>query len=424
MDAILGNDDLWNGWMQHKSSQCVDRQVKCASDDVNLCALFNIGVNEEEDRIGLAALPPGSQHVICSTAIDESRNYNVFSNKELAGAVPVEVFGACVQEIEPVAANFDVELAIDTVCSGNLLIGQHEAAIAANTGTVSDTLGSDRRINNEININNCENEIQSFVIINDTEQIAVGNLQSDWLGKEESTYEPSDYVSKAHMLSVLSPQTWATEKFAMARKLCCLIKSQPIFCAAFDEIFTGDDEIEPPESPYVTSMYIDSFKDVENDLLAETELQKQCAVKVQPFVCVSINDVIVDCLVDSGSNISCVSESFYNTVKCADTVTYSVSSVKVKTATGNFSKPIKREVIFEINIDGEVYVQGFFIVPNLCTSVLVGTDFLTKHKCVIYFEQRLIEISAGEYKKRVKFKGSLSGEKMMESLYIEKCDMG
>lgn len=103
-----------------------------------------------------------------------------------------------------------------------------------------------------------------------------------------------------------------------------------------------------------------------------------------PRIRAKIEDHEVAVLVDSGSEVTVISESFYSSLgKEFKIVELPVSNVTVNVAVGNKSTVIKRQVQLALQIGTEVFESPFLVVPGLATNVLVGIDWLLRFKCII-----------------------------------------
>ena len=90
-------------------------------------------------------------------------------------------------------------------------------------------------------------------------------------------------------------------------------------------------------------------------------------------------------LLDSGSQITCVSEEFYQQLTRVIKVSeLSASKVYIAMANGKKAATIRKQIFIEINIgDNDKFSYPFMVVPYLSTDVIFGHDwFCTKRRCV------------------------------------------
>lgn len=70
-------------------------------------------------------------------------------------------------------------------------------------------------------------------------------------------------------------------------------------------------------------------------------------------------------MVDSGSEVTVISEAFYNQLKTnCKIIELPANNVKVNVAVGNKSTTIKRQVQLSVKIDKEILDFPFLVVPG------------------------------------------------------------
>ncbi|XP_049851971.1 uncharacterized protein LOC126328286 [Schistocerca gregaria] len=131
-----------------------------------------------------------------------------------------------------------------------------------------------------------------------------------------------------------------------------------------------------------------SWKNIERDLLDEVcEQPVQCKI-THPVIKVNISGVTVRCLLDSGSEASALSQTFFDTIPNKEKLTVmKVSGLKIIGATGKVSRPVQHEALIPIGINDVVIDHPCLIVLGLSVDMLIGTDFLSKYQGKINFDQ-------------------------------------
>lgn len=122
----------------------------------------------------------------------------------------------------------------------------------------------------------------------------------------------------------------------------------------------------------------------------------ECKI-VSPRIRAQIGECEVAVLVDSGSEVTVISEQFYNDLKKnLKMVELPVSNLTVNVAVGSKATVVKRQVQIALKI-GELNLESpFLVVPGLSTKLLVGIDWLMRFKCVIDVEKQQIKVGGVE----------------------------
>lgn len=131
-----------------------------------------------------------------------------------------------------------------------------------------------------------------------------------------------------------------------------------------------------------------NFDDVEEDLLAEPECHTERKILSIPFVKVKVGDWEGKCLLDSGSQISGISEllskEFHGSSSYCE---IPVVGVKIRGATGRHSKPVKVQAFITFQIDNISFDHGFLVIPDLGEDFLLGSDWLLKTNAEINWKE-------------------------------------
>ena len=104
-----------------------------------------------------------------------------------------------------------------------------------------------------------------------------------------------------------------------------------------------------------------------------------------PTINITLNGVAVDALIDSGSEVSAISEKFYN--KNLDffksCLTLPLSGKFMKSATGNRSTRLNLQVTIRTKIKNFTLNLIYLVVPNLIKDCIIGYDSQQKLKMLI-----------------------------------------
>ena len=122
----------------------------------------------------------------------------------------------------------------------------------------------------------------------------------------------------------------------------------------------------------------DFIDNLANDVILEVDPQNKKCRKILPSPQISgnIKNMTVYCLLDTGSQITAISESFFNNLnKSNDLLALPVSNIIVSTAIGKKTTHVKSQVYLELEIEGIKIMHIFLIIPFLSSDVILGNDF-------------------------------------------------
>lgn len=153
----------------------------------------------------------------------------------------------------------------------------------------------------------------------------------------------------------------------------------------------------------VNAIVKSSMSEFVEDLCWDVEPEKETVLSeieskiVSPRIRAVIEGHEVAVLVDSGSEVTALSEKFYNELKNKfKLIKLPVSNLTVSVAVGNKNTSIKRQVQLTLKIGERNLTSPFLVVPGLATDVLVGIDWLSRFKCVIDIENQRIRMGGEE----------------------------
>lgn len=98
----------------------------------------------------------------------------------------------------------------------------------------------------------------------------------------------------------------------------------------------------------------------------------------------------IKALIDTGSDITCVSEELWNDVKlqCGNLPVMPIKPVQIRTAVGTRSVEIRSMGLIPIQMGDARMDIGFLIVPGLVREMLIGLDWLTRNEVIISLKTR------------------------------------
>lgn len=141
------------------------------------------------------------------------------------------------------------------------------------------------------------------------------------------------------------------------------------------------------------------FDSLSRDLLGgeSGKVTPSCHIPLCPRVTLSIFSVPMKALVDTGSQITAISESYYAYLKQhGNFVILPVTNIRLFTAIGKKPTVIKKQVACDVRIDGRKISSQFLVVPNLSNDMIIGNDWLLKNRVVIDYDKLGITVDGIE----------------------------
>ena len=134
----------------------------------------------------------------------------------------------------------------------------------------------------------------------------------------------------------------------------------------------------------------------DNDLLEEnTDAEDVRENSKAPYVNVTIQQQVFPALVDSGSDITCVSEALWKELlESAETnwPCLPVSGLTIESAFGSKSARVKIQTLLPITIGEITYDVPTLVVPQLHCPIILGADLFNNINAHIAFECRTLRI--------------------------------
>lgn len=124
-------------------------------------------------------------------------------------------------------------------------------------------------------------------------------------------------------------------------------------------------------------------------LLQEDSEEKETLIK--PIVSGRITEVLVDVLIDTGSEVSIISQEMFQVLR--KTVNYPVlpvTGVSIKGITGIKGQTVKQETRLPITLGNFTFFQTLLVIPKINVPLLLGLDWLLKFEVTINFKNKSI----------------------------------
>lgn len=111
----------------------------------------------------------------------------------------------------------------------------------------------------------------------------------------------------------------------------------------------------------------------------------------------------IEALIDTGSQVSCINEMFYEEHKNRfNHEILPVSSVNIITAIRRKSKPIKKQIFTDIQLDDVTVNVNLLVIPQLSQTCILGYDFIKNHVEKINIKEGYLLLKS-ENRKRIFF---------------------
>lgn len=128
------------------------------------------------------------------------------------------------------------------------------------------------------------------------------------------------------------------------------------------------------------------------------ENEKTGPYRVTPEIQCYIEGLPTAALVDTGSDVSCVSEEMWQAIITAKRrpPTLPVTAIQLRGAVGQKSCRIILQSDLEVSLEGRKHRVAGLIVKDLIKPVILGADWLTEVGAIIDFRKKMIKIRATE----------------------------
>ena len=108
---------------------------------------------------------------------------------------------------------------------------------------------------------------------------------------------------------------------------------------------------------------------------------------------INVNGVEAWSLLDTGSQITTISEKLYEEIKNKNKISeMPVSNIIVSTAIGSKNKTVKKQILIEIECDGFKNTHICLTIPHLSSNIILGNDWNLKNGVGINYKKQTIEV--------------------------------
>lgn len=138
-----------------------------------------------------------------------------------------------------------------------------------------------------------------------------------------------------------------------------------------------------------------------DDLDKVNQEQQRKTHKPDPFIQVHIGEIKVKALVDTGAQITAITQELYEepTNRNVTMTTMLVKKFPVRGAFSDKGETIGMKTSFSFSIGEKNYVGNFYVVRRLPYKMILGIEFLTDHQARISCTKDRIEIILEKQKK-------------------------
>lgn len=130
-----------------------------------------------------------------------------------------------------------------------------------------------------------------------------------------------------------------------------------------------------------------------------------------PEISVTINKSKINALIDTGSNVTCISEKWFleNKHHIGHFEELPITNTHIKTATGDRSKRITKIIMLPVMIENEETQLQVLLIPNLVRNLIIGNDVLNIWQFEMNFKEKVIKLKINNNNITLKF-GEVSVE--------------
>lgn len=133
------------------------------------------------------------------------------------------------------------------------------------------------------------------------------------------------------------------------------------------------------------------FEDIRDVLLEEIEHVQPSVI--HPVIKIEVGNYKFSAVLDSGSPISVISDTAFK--KCSevyDCPVLPLRRIKLKGAISSKGVEVKQQTCIDFMCQNQRFNMNFFIVPLLCTELILGVDFMSKYKAILNFNDGEISV--------------------------------
>lgn len=140
-----------------------------------------------------------------------------------------------------------------------------------------------------------------------------------------------------------------------------------------------------------------------------------------PHVDVFFGNEMVNVILDSGAQVSVISERVYNKLLRTgmDVMNLPINNVVLLNAFGGKTSRIKKQVYLEFTMGSGVFEHIFLVSPQLVSDGILGSDFAIENKIIMDFDNKCIRYLRGNEIKSVEFSNQVLEREAARSERVE-----
>lgn len=114
-----------------------------------------------------------------------------------------------------------------------------------------------------------------------------------------------------------------------------------------------------------------------------------------PEIEIQIENLTVYALIDTGSEVTCISESLYFQLQkdLLQVLTLPLKTIQIQGAFNKRSQKITRQILIPARIRSTAFDFCCLVVPELIKPFIIGVDWLAEHKCTLTLKDQLLKIN-------------------------------
>ena len=140
----------------------------------------------------------------------------------------------------------------------------------------------------------------------------------------------------------------------------------------------------------------DFIEELENGIIrdkGQQQINKIMKIPLSPQLLINVYGVEAWALVDTGSQITAISEKFYGKIKVKNRIPeMPVFNVMVSTAIGSKNTTVKKQILLELECDGYRNTQICLIIPFLSSEIILGNDWNLRNGIIINYSNQTIQV--------------------------------
>ena len=149
-------------------------------------------------------------------------------------------------------------------------------------------------------------------------------------------------------------------------------------------------------SPSTRRRNYEFVDDLEEGIVSNSDQRERntfCKINPSPHLFLQIKHLTAWALLDTGSQITAMSESFYEKLKEKYKLNVlPVSNIFVSTAIGQKNTTIKKHILVDFQIDEFTSSFVFVVIPHLSCDIILGNDWNLKNGTVIDYKNTTIQL--------------------------------